>query len=102
MYRCQNCNVLVPAGTKVHRAVVETRPKVYTAQAPPAGRKRKNTKGRFQANETSGWEIVRELQVCTTCYADLAETVEAAANVLPAPTMESVLSDAMDEVQAEA
>ena len=48
MYRCQNCDVLVAAGSKVNRIVVDTRPRSYEQTQAPKGRKKRKTKGRFQ------------------------------------------------------
>ena len=41
----------------------------------PKGRKKRKTKGRFQNTESHGWEIVRELAVCSTCFAKLSEEI---------------------------
>ncbi len=85
MYRCQNCDVLVAAGSKVNRIVVDTRPRSYEQTQAPKGRKKRKTKGRFQNTESHGWEIVRELAVCSTCYAKLSE--EIAPPVIGTPTI---------------
>jgi hypothetical protein len=85
MYRCQNCDVLVTAGSKVNRIVVDTRPRSYEQSQAPKGRKKRKTKGRFQNTESHGWEIVRELAVCGTCCAKLSE--EIAPPVIGTPTI---------------
>ncbi|MED5372228.1 MAG: hypothetical protein VX899_14510 [Myxococcota bacterium] len=89
MYRCQNCGVLVAAGTKVNRIVVETRPRTYQADSAPKGRKKKKMKGRYQRSEALGWEIVRELAVCSACYAKLSEEMPEPVRGTPTIQIES-------------
>jgi len=53
MYRCQNCNALVGPEQTERKVVVEKRPKQYVDE---------------ERNLTfSGWEIIKELSVCSTC-----------------------------------
>ena len=54
---------------------MDTRPRSYEQSQAPKGRKKRKTKGRFQNTESHGWEIVRELAVCSTCFAKLSEEI---------------------------
>ena len=72
MYRCQVCETVVPAGTRTHKVVVQTRAREYAARddspqrGGPRGRGR-NMKKKSYDRGGEGQEIVRELTVCPTC-----------------------------------
>lgn len=71
MYRCQQCQQVVPPKTKAHRIVVETRVRAYPF------RKEVNTvktyRKVYKTNDEGGVgrEIVREIIVCPDCAAKL-------------------------------
>lgn len=65
MFRCRVCKLVAPARTPAHTYVTTTRVKVYEVptfdeEGEPTGVK-----------EVKGSEIVREIQVCPTCWKDL-------------------------------
>lgn len=78
MYRCQKCNIVVGPNQKIHKVVVETRPRTYAVSRPVRrgrGRRRQEEEPMGQA---SGYEIAKELEVCPSCAASLsAEQPEA-------------------------
>lgn len=82
MFRCEKCGTVVPAGVRVNKVVVASRPRVYE----PRGQDPNERRGRmrFQRGRRvkkrkpydkggEGTEIVRELSVCPRCAADFAE-----------------------------
>jgi hypothetical protein len=52
MFKCDNCGGQQGPGVKTAKAVVERRDKVYEEDGKVVGK---------------GWEIVRELTLCTEC-----------------------------------
>ena len=60
MYRCQKCNNLSTAKEKQNKLVVETRNVSYTNKVI-VNEKPKEI-------QSTGWEIVREIKVCNSCY----------------------------------
>lgn len=73
LYRCQLCDVVVPANTPSHRKVVETRPRKY-----PFREKANHFKkdGRLEKTDDPGglgYETVREFLVCSSCFDEPAE-----------------------------
>jgi hypothetical protein len=67
LYRCQVCDVVVPASTPAHRKVVETRRRKYPFREK-ANQFIKD--GRLKKTDDSGGvgdEIVREILVCPSC-----------------------------------
>lgn len=67
MYKCENCQTIVPPNTKAHRLVVDTRPKDYP------WRKYANTfksEGKVKHEHDFGgvgYETVSEISVCPDC-----------------------------------
>ena len=69
MYKCQQCNQVVPAKTKANRITVETRYKQYPFRAKVM---RQIEAGKVKMADDpggTGYEIVRELVVCPDCAA---------------------------------
>lgn len=68
MYRCENCQNLVPPNTKVHRVVIETRLKRYPLREKV--HKKINKEGKLVYVDDPGgigYETVREIIVCPDC-----------------------------------
>jgi len=77
MFRCQNCDTVVPAGTPAHKIVTQTREKEY-AQREAAPDNRRRFGRRFRRSRIidpggHGHEIVREIMVCPECAEQLAQ-----------------------------
>lgn len=70
MYRCENCHVVVPPNQPQSSVVVETRPRLYENIKPPVAKaKRRPT---FEpVSRSAGYEIAKELRVCSACAAIL-------------------------------
>ena len=85
VFRCQMCGKVAAPGTKAERVTVASRPKEYKAKVEPGGprrfsRFREPPKPRDRGGR--GYEIVKELQVCSTCGAahkEQQKAIEAAA-----------------------
>jgi len=54
MFKCEICSRITKPREKCHKVVAETRTRYY-----PSG--------------SQGWEIVREIGVCESCYEDQGE-----------------------------
>jgi len=81
MFKCQNkgCHRLVPRYQPVNRVVLETRSKNYVNHIK---------KGRNEMTvETSGEEIVREIDVCPECYTNITGE-QPARSAQPAPPVQ--------------
>lgn len=67
MYRCENCQNVVPPNTKAHRVVIETRLKRYPRRER-ANKIKEDGKIRHIADPGGiGYETVREITVCPEC-----------------------------------
>jgi len=67
MYKCENCQTLVPHGIKAHRVVVETRTKHYPFRKD-ANTYKDDGKVKHEHDYGGiGQEIVREMTVCPDC-----------------------------------
>ena len=51
MFLCEKCNRQTQPGEKMHKEVIKTRPRYYP-------------------NGSVGWEIVKEINVCSECSGD--------------------------------
>ena len=78
MYRCQKCEIIVPAGTKQLKVVVASRTRIYEPRGDdPSERRRSFSRGRRARKRKpydkggTGTEIVREITVCPTCAPEL-------------------------------
>jgi len=72
MYRCQNCNAVVGPREKMTRLVLEIREKTYPLFRTSKQRDKGRPPERERVGSATGYEIVRELQVCRACARDLA------------------------------
>lgn len=63
MYKCQACNVLSKENQSVNKLITEIRKKAYSNTVIAKKFKKEKV--------TNGWEIVKEIQVCKSCF-DLA------------------------------
>ena len=86
MFRCQNCDTVVPAGTRSSKIIVETRAKEYAPRgADPSERRRRFPRGRGPRKKQkydrggTGREIVREKMVCPKCAESMSAEIAAAA-----------------------
>lgn len=71
MYRCEICGCVVPPGTTAVTRVVETREREYPDRRHAAQQKKKAPRQRHRMDGDrggSGREIVREQQVCPSCF----------------------------------
>ncbi|MEO8394669.1 MAG: hypothetical protein ABI700_16865 [Chloroflexota bacterium] len=67
MYKCQVCQQVIPANTKSHRVVVETRVREYPSR-PFANRLKMGGKLTYTHDRGGmGREIVREITACPKC-----------------------------------
>lgn len=98
MFRCDRCNSVVPAGTREHKIVVETRTKVYESRGGmtrefPRSRRPMGRRARRQSTFDkggAGTEIVREISVCPKCAAAHQAEVAAAAEAAPPAAVASL------------
>ena len=67
MFRCQNCNTVVPPNTKATPVVVQRRPQSYEERSAEVQGRRGRARTRIIDRGGDGHEIVRELKVCPTC-----------------------------------
>lgn len=80
MFRCQNCDKVVPSGTRGSKIVVQIREKEYRPRGSDPSERRRYPRGRGPRKKQkydrggSGHEIVREIMVCPEC----AKTMEPA------------------------
>ncbi|NVM34010.1 MAG: hypothetical protein HWN81_00340 [Candidatus Lokiarchaeota archaeon] len=58
MYKCKKCKNFTELGEKMEKIVVKTRNKIYT---------KINRRG-HEIEAGTGWEIVKEIEVCKACY----------------------------------
>lgn len=65
MYICNNCQQCSKPGEKTETIVLETRPKTYTNTIKVWDKKLKRPIK--QAKTSEGFEIVREVKVCSAC-----------------------------------
>ena len=72
MYRCQKCNIVVGPNQKIHKVVVETRPRTYTLARPVRARSRGRREEEEPLGQANGYEIAKELEVCSTCASAVA------------------------------
>lgn len=73
MFKCQNCQTVVPAHTKARRIVAETRFKEYPRRKKAfwAYNTQKGKREEIDDIGGLGWEIAREIVVCPDCAAKL-------------------------------
>lgn len=83
MFRCVNCNKVSESGEKGNKIVTEKRDKVYYfTLLEEFGRTQllfkkiepkdlKETQNIVDEKETKGWEIVKEILVCSKCKEEL-------------------------------
>lgn len=83
MFRCQQCDTVVPAGTRSNKIVTQTRSKVYESRGPdPSERRGRYPRGRGRPKKKeydrggTGTEIVREIMVCPKCAEELNAEIE--------------------------
>lgn len=69
MFKCQSCNKISKPKESQNTVIVETRPKVYTAIQEVVTELEDGTveTNVVEAVIGNGWEIVKEIKVCTTC-----------------------------------
>lgn len=69
MYKCQQCGKQSKLGEKLNKKVVKTRNKHYTNYQVDERNKRIRDKdtGEYKIKESTGFEIVSELNVCGEC-----------------------------------
>ena len=72
MFKCECCNKQISAGIPSQLFPIETRKKVYP---PRYGKKGSQSHVLMDAGGT-GYETVREIQVCPDCYAELVRKSE--------------------------
>jgi len=98
MFRCQNCDRIVPAGVRSNKIVVQIRRKEYAARGPDPSERRRYPRGRGPRKKQkydrggAGHEIVREIMVCPEC----------AKTVVPATPPEKVAVGAEEEPEESA
>ena len=73
MFRCQNCNTVVPPRQKSAAVTVQRRPKSYEERSVEVAGRRGRSRTRVVDRGGYGHEIVRELKVCPTCADQLDE-----------------------------
>ncbi len=61
MFRCDGCKEFTRPNEKMHKLIVDKRPKTYHNKV-----KKDETK---KDSVTKGWEIAREKDLCGSCYA---------------------------------
>ncbi len=71
MYKCENCQTIVPHGIKSHRVTIETRTKHYPFRHYANEFKREGKTKQSHDNGGVGQEIVREITVCPICAEQL-------------------------------
>jgi hypothetical protein len=72
MFKCQNCQIIVPTTISAQRVVVERRYKVYPLRKRAIRAINKEGKPVLVDDEGGeGWEIARELIVCPDCACKL-------------------------------
>ena len=71
MFKCQNCQTIVPAHTKAQRIVVEIRHKVYPKRKEAFWTVRHGSHLLIDDVGGEGWEIAREIVVCPDCAAKM-------------------------------
>lgn len=59
MYKCGECKKTQPEGTKRINFIAQTRPKTYENRISKGKREK--------VIRSSGWEIVKEIALCTPC-----------------------------------
>ena len=69
LFRCQLCIRVVPLGTRAHRVVLATRPKIYPFRAHAMREVDKENKKPKHDRGGVGREIVREALACPDCAA---------------------------------
>ena len=77
MFICQNCQTVVPAGTRSTKIVVQTREREYESRGPdPSERRFRGPRPRRRDYDRGGHgtEIVREIMVCPKCAEEMGET----------------------------
>lgn len=73
MFKCQNCQTIVPAHTKAARIVVKTRFKAYPHRKKAFWTYNAQKGKREEIDDIGGhgWEIAHEIVVCPDCAAKL-------------------------------
>jgi hypothetical protein len=73
MFKCQNCQTIVPANTKAQHIVAESRRKSYPYRKKAfwAYNPEKQKQELIDDVGGEGWEIAREIVVCPDCAANL-------------------------------
>ena len=66
MYKCESCGKTTALSEKMERVVTERRDRVYTAV---------DRRGR-EYEQGRGWEIVKEIAVCKSCFKKYNKTDE--------------------------
>ena len=72
MFRCQNCNTVVPPNTKTTPVIVQRRSVSYEERTAEVQGRRGRARTRTIDRGGDGHEIIRELKVCPAC-ADVLE-----------------------------
>ena len=67
MFRCQNCNTVVPPNTKTHPVIVQRRSVSYEERTAEVQGRRGRARTRTIDRGGDGHEIIRELKVCPAC-----------------------------------
>ena len=73
MYRCQQCNTQVKSGQPQLKLVTEQREKIYFNKVEDE-----------MPKKSKGWEIVKEISVCSNCNVDFIGTTPAGKQILAA------------------
>ena len=73
MFRCQNCNTVVPPNTKANSIIVQRRPVSYEERSAEVQGRRGRARTRIIDRGGDGHEIIRELKVCPTCAVEVPE-----------------------------
>jgi hypothetical protein len=77
MFRCQNCDKVVPTSTRSSKIVVQIREKEYRSRGSDPSERRRYPRGRGPRKKVkfdrggAGHEIVREIMVCPECAATM-------------------------------
>jgi len=72
MYICENCRIQLPPHTPSHLVTIKKRKKRYPKR--PKSQRFIDNEGRLKPRDDpggSGFETVKEIQVCSACYAHL-------------------------------
>ena len=73
MYKCEKCQNVVPAKTKAHRVVIETRKKRYPKRERANKIKEDGKVKHIDDPGGMGYETVREIIVCPDCAKKLQQ-----------------------------